>query len=90
MQQPLAQTLALLEPTISNPSTETFTEGLSEDRKRISRDDVLLRSLRLRSCGGSPGMRLIGFAIYIVTHNLLCQIHGSSKLFEYTIGGTAE
>jgi len=58
-------TLALLEQTISNPSTETFTEGLDEDRKRISRDDALCahfifrQVVQLRSGLAKDSVRLI-------------------------------
>ena len=39
----------------------------------------------LRKVGVLPLDSLIGFAIYIVTHSLLCQIDASSKLFEHTV-----
>lgn len=58
-------TLALPKQTISNPSTETFTEGLDEDRKRISRDDALFahfifrRVVQLRSGLAKGSVRLI-------------------------------
>jgi hypothetical protein len=58
---------------------DPFTEGLSEDRKRISRGDMFLRSLRLRSWWIARH-EADGFTIYIVTRGPLCQTDSWFKL----------